>query len=220
MLMENDEKTREAVSSVLETEQYEVISVGSAFDGLSRLYQNCFDLVILSDDLPGANEGRLCSRLRQLCYVPIIVIGRKKPEATVEILDSGADIYLPKDSDYHNLVARIHSLLRRKNWPGGKPPGGQSGGGTGTTITRVNGGSGNLSITESRLVSCLALNDGGLVTHPQLLAEVWGEKRLNLNALKLYAYSLRKKLGNNGDRLFDLVNGRGIGFRLVPNGEC
>ena len=118
LLIEKDEELRAAVISVLERAEYEVIDVGNALEGLKRMYEICPDVVIIADDLPGVNGEDLCSRLRRLCYVPIIVLGSEKSEASLQILDSGADVYLTKDHNYRELVARVRSLLRRKSRSG------------------------------------------------------------------------------------------------------
>jgi len=114
LLIEKDEGVRTVVSAVLERAEYEVIDVGDALEGLKRMYKRYHDLVIMADEILGANVEELCHRLRWFGYMPIIVLGGKSNEEAAQILDSGADAYLRKGHNYPELVARVRSLLRRR----------------------------------------------------------------------------------------------------------
>ena len=209
IIIENDERARTAVSSVLEGAGYEVVGVGDAFEAIKHIYQAYPDLVIVSEDRLGISGKELCNRLRRLCYTPIVVLGTGGSEAALQILDSGADAYLFKDGDYRQLLARVRSLLRRKRIQGPKHIGGNGGG---TQITEKTDGSDNLTPTEFRLLSYLRINEGRLVSHPQLTAVVWGEKRVNAGALKTCIQRLRQKL--ESFHQCRIVSCWGVGYRL------
>jgi DNA-binding response OmpR family regulator len=148
----------------------------------------------------------LCSRLRQVSYVPIIVLGSGQ-EVTdrVKMLEAGADAYMSRPPDTAELVARVRSLLRRRDGPDG-------GGGEGDPSRWGNGG--ELTSTEFRLLSCLMLNEGGLVSHSQLVSEVWGGKPVTMDCLKFYVRRLRQKLSAVLSRPGYILNCRGVGYRF------
>jgi DNA-binding response OmpR family regulator len=181
-----------------------VIGVADGYQGLSRIYENRPDLVIMAEQAPGVMGKELCSRLRQVSYLPIIVLGSGQ-EATDEVsmLEAGADAYMSRPPDTVELVARVRSLLRRRNGPAG-------GGGEGDLSRREKGG--DLTSTEFRLLSCLMLNEGGLVSHRQLIAEVWASKPVSVDCLKFYVRRLRQKLSAVLSRPGYILNRRGVGY--------
>src|SRR5215208_1631632 len=150
--------------------------------------------------MPNLNGWDVCTRLRELTEVPILMLTARSAEA--DMLRGfllGADDYMKKPFSKAELEARIQALLRRKN---------QKGNGNSsishysdnvlsinleTQVTEFDGKALDLSATEYSLLACLVRNMGRTVTHGQLLREVWGSECRNLSTtLALYVCYLRK----------------------------
>lgn len=207
LAINGDKATIEEVSSGLRQAGFEVITAVDSAEGLAKVYESKPDLVILADDLPLVNGEELCARLCQVSNVPIVALGSKEGElASVRMLELGADTYVPKPAGGAELLARVHSLLRRykprnKEADCGEDSCGEDSCGEDDPSA--------LTSTESSLLSCLVLNEGSVVTHPQLLTEVWGGRGVSIACVKSYIRRLRNKRGP------DLIlNHRGVGYRF------
>lgn len=193
------------IAAALEEAGYQVVKANSALDGLKKLYEAYPDVVILARELPMLHGEEPCLRIRQASYLPIIVLG--SGEEAAEVLELGADVFMTKPPNLDELVARVHSLLRRKlkdNPPGGNPVTHVKNG-----LTNEGKGSSKLTTTEFRLASCLILNKGKLLGYRQLIAEVWGGKVVSTDTLHFFMRRLRQKLVNTS--IFML---RGVGYYL------
>jgi len=157
-------------------------------------------------ELPLVDGEDPCLRIRQACYLPIIVLGNQ--EETAEMLEFVADAYMTKPLSLSELVARVHALLRRKprhdplrnNPKLAKLK-------IGNRLDNGGNGSNELTPTEFRLASCLLLNRGRLLGYARLIGEVWGGKEVSVDTLHFYMRRLRSKLANVS--IFGL---RGVGY--------
>ncbi|MFH1032797.1 MAG: response regulator transcription factor [Chloroflexota bacterium] len=204
LLIEEDYKLALKIEAALEEAGYQVVKANSALDGLKRLYESYPDLVILARELPMLHGEEPCLRIRQASYLPIIVLGSQNEAAG--ILELGADAFMVKPPDPNELVARVHSLLRRKledDPPGGNPIIGKN------RSTKKVRSSSKLTTTEFRVASCLMRNKGRLLGYYQLIAEVWGGKMVSTDTLHFFIRKLQQKL--TGARIFSL---RGVGYYL------
>jgi DNA-binding response OmpR family regulator len=101
------------VDSTLEAAGFQVTFVARGHRGLASVYESRPDLVIVSEQVPEINVEELCSRLRQVSHLPIIVLGNSQEGShEISILEAGADAYMSKPPDAGDLVARVRSLLR------------------------------------------------------------------------------------------------------------
>jgi len=209
------------VAQALGEAGFKVVTVSDTASGLKALYEACPDMVIMDEELPPLNSASVCAQIYRTCHIPIIVlVGGERGAATAKFLDMGADACLTKPLSLRLLLARVRSLLRRYGTkPGYDFPQGVD---LDCEAHQVNLGDKTIKLnpTEFRLFSCLVLNGNRLVPYHELAIEVWGRDEVSPSSIKFYAYCLRKKLVNNGQQPFALVNGRGIGFRFVPGGEC
>ena len=194
----------------MEEAGYKVVRTADALDGLKKLYEAYPDLIIVARELPTVSGEDPCLRIRQASYLPIIVLGNG--EEAVEMLELGADAYITKPPSLSELVARVHSLLRRK--PRYDPPPDNPKLEIENRLPKGSNGSNGLTPTEFRLASCLILNKGRLLGYPRLISEVWGGKEVSLDTLHFYIRRLRSKLANVG--IFGL---RGVGYRLSVDGS-
>ncbi len=112
LLIEKNDVLRGKVAAALEREGYSVVATGDVLDGLRKLNETSPDVIIMANGLPMA-EGKESYRLvRETSYVPIVVLG--SGDKTVESLEGGADAYMTIPLAIEELVARVHSMLRRK----------------------------------------------------------------------------------------------------------
>jgi two-component system response regulator ArlR len=170
LLIEADEALAGEIASTLQQAGYHIVTAGGPLEGLKKLHESQPDLVITARELLPVDGEYSFLRLRRASYLPIVVMGSEKEAA--ETLESGADAYVTTPPNLIELLARVRSLLRRKRQDDGLL-------GTGERqikCDRDNGGNGSngLTLTEFRLTSCLALNEGRLLDYPRLLTEVWG----------------------------------------------
>ena len=156
--------------------------VGDTFDGFKKIYEVHPDLVIIAKDLPRANAEDPCVRIRQMTYLPIIVLGDQCNSS--EILERGADAYMEKPPDLTELKSRVRSLLRRKRRSNSK--GGSAGSEEIETRKKDGDTSKGLTPTEFRLASCLILNKHRLLNYLRITSEVWGGKKVTIDTLHFY----------------------------------
>ena len=205
LVIEKDEALAVEAAAALEEAGYKVVTAADARDGLKKLYEAYPDLIIVAMELPMVNGEDSYLRIRQACYLPIIVLGSE--EETAEMLELGADAYMTKPPSLSELVARVRSLLRRK--PRYHPPGDNPRLEIEKSLPDGGNDSNGLTPTEYRLASCLILNKGRVLSYAQLISEVWGGKEVSLDTLHFYMRRLRQKLTNGG--IF-MLRGVGYGF--------
>lgn len=200
LLIEKDRAVKADVTSALEEAGFEVTTADDGLEGLMRLYENHPDLVIVDNELPTVNGEAPCLRLRQASYLPIIVLG-DDDDGAEETLELGADAYMTRPPGLAELMGRVSALLRRRGRM--TPPVLE----LGEPDEHSEGGSNGLTTIESRLASCLILNEGRVVSHQQLITEAWAGKEVSLETLHSHMRRLRKKLRDG--RIFIL---RGVGY--------
>lgn len=211
LVIESDEALAVAEATALEEAGYTVTRATDARDGLKKLYEAYPDLVIMARELSMVDGEDPCLQIRQASYLPIIVIGSN--EGAAEMLELGADAYMTKPPSPVELVARVHSLLRRKQRY--DPPGGNPGLEIESHLSKGDDGSNGLTPTEFRLASCLFLNKGRLLKYPRLIIDVWGGKRVSLDTLHFYMRRLRQKLQAYFPYRINILNHRGVGYCLA-----
>jgi DNA-binding response OmpR family regulator len=202
LVVEKDRSLSAGAVGALREAGYEVVEADDAADGLKKIYEIHPDVVIASSDLPLVNGEDACLRLRQASYLPLIAIGSR--DEVVEMLEIGVDACIIRPPSGREVVARVHSLLRRQ----GKndPPGGGGRPGIESYLPGEEDSKG-LSPTECRLSSCLFSNEGRLLGYPQLITGVWGAKKVSVDTLHFYIRRLRRKLAN-----FKIFGVRGVGY--------
>ena len=207
LVIDKDEAFALKASAALEEAGYRVVRTTDALDGLKKLYEAYPDLIIVERELPMVDGEDPCLRIRQACYLPIIVLGKR--EEAAEMLEFVADAYMTKPPSLRELVARVNALLRRK--PGHDSL--KSSPGLEIDNSPDDGGDGSkLTPTEFRLAFCLLLNKGRLLEYPRLISEVWGTNKVSVDTLHFYMRRLRSKLAG-----FSIFGLRGVGYCLSGN---
>jgi len=99
---------------VLQHSGFQIVNAAGSKQALAEIGRSSPDLIVMRENSRSLNGDELCIRIRELSDVPIIVLGQEQEEAAgVEFLEMGADAYLPSPLSLRELLARVHSLLRR-----------------------------------------------------------------------------------------------------------
>jgi len=219
LIIDDEVQIRRLLSIVLEAEGYRVLEAESGRQGLSDVALRRPDVVLLDLGLPDIDGMDLLKRLREWSRVPVLILSvRGGPEDKVAALDSGADDYVTKPFESGELLARLRAVQRRAPL-GSEDPYFQAGhlaiDFNARTVT-VKSHEVKLTSTEYALLKVLAQHAGKVVTHKQLLREVWGPNAEEQSQyLRVYMNHLRKKieLPRAPNKL--LKTEAGIGYRFV-----
>lgn len=220
LVIDDEASIRKFLRVTLENEKYEVIDAKTGKDGIRELIASRAELVILDLGLPDLNGEEVIVKIREWSQVPIIVLTAKdEEESKVKVLDSGADDYLTKPFSVTELMARIR-VAERHIWSGETPESVFKSGlvevDLASRIAKVSGQEVRLTATEYDLLKLLIKYAGRVVTHRQILKEVWGPNAVeHTQYLRVYMGHLRKKLEPAADSPKMIINEPGIGYRLI-----
>jgi len=181
------------------------------------------DLIIIDLGLPDMDGADVVERIRSWSSVPIIVLSVRAAEAEkVRLLELGADDYVVKPFGMAELMARVRVALRRQMRAASGEPTVKIGPLTIDLSARavtLNGARLALTPKEYRLLQVLAQHAGNVVTHQQLLKEVWGTTHVrDTHYLRIFVRKLRQKIEPRPDSPRILVTELGIGYRLAQPG--
>lgn len=203
LVIDDDPDIAKLLTTILQPQGFVVYHSCDGVEGLKQAYEIHPDLIILDVTMPTMDGWDVCTRLRELSDLPILMLTARSAEADMlRGFMLGADDYVKKPFSKAEVEARVQALLRRtKN---------HNGNGKSeinhytdkvlhinleTQAVELDGKSLDLSATEYSLLACLVRNMGKTVPHSQLLREVWGCEYGNLSTtLTLYIHYLRKKL--------------------------
>jgi two-component system KDP operon response regulator KdpE len=224
LVIEDDPQTRRLLKTNLCNRGWRVIEAENGKSGLLLVKSDSPDLVILDLGLPDIDGISLTKRLRQLSDLPILILSARSQEQNkIMALDAGADDYLTKPFSTGELHARLQALLRRVMRTMNNMEIFQTGELTVELARRkvfVAGNEVHITPIEYRLLSILVRHAGLVVTHRQLLKEVWGGEHIHdQHYLRVYMGQLRHKLEINPARPRYLRTEVGVGYRLVDDEE-
>jgi len=197
---------------------YAVEAAATKDEALAALAARPPDAMVLDLVLPDGRGVDLCAEVRRWTRLPILVLSAVGDEREkVRALDAGADDYVTKPFGSEELLARLRAVLRRSAEAGGSPEfqiGDLVIDVLDRTVTRA-GHEVHLTPIEFDLVRVLAQHRGRLVTHRQLLQEVWGpEYGDETHYLRVHVAHIRSKLEPDPSRPRSLVTEPGVGYRL------
>lgn len=219
LIVEDEDQIARVVKSSLEEAGYEVYRAGTLAQGRVEAATRSPELVILDLGLPDGDGTDLIRTFRSYSPAPLIILSaREGEEAKVEALDLGADDFISKPFSMTELLARVRAHLRRSVGTGvsdavftfGDITVDQSRG----IVTKADKDI-HLTKLEFRLLSALITGRGRVLTHRQLLADVWGAAYVeHPHYLRLYMARLRQKLEDNPAEPQFFMTETGIGYRL------
>ena len=226
LIVEDDPQIRRVLSTSLAAYGYEVLTAETGREGRELAARHRPDLIILDLGLPDSDGLDLIRNLRSEPRQEILVLSaRGSEQVKVRALDLGADDYLTKPFDLFELLARVRVALRRARRDAHPPAQSIVLKSAGVTIDltrrRVSRGGEPIHLTpiEFRLLATLAQHGGKILTHEQLLVEVWGQgHETNTQYLRIYLGGLRKKLERNPAQPKFLLTVPGVGYRLALEG--
>ncbi|MFH1080734.1 MAG: response regulator [Pseudomonadota bacterium] len=224
LLIEDERQMRRFLRVTLQSEKYTVLEAETAADGLSQSATRNPDIVLLDLGLPDMDGLLVIEKLREWTTVPIIVISAREQEGDkIKALDGGADDYLTKPFCSGELLARIRVALRHTA-PKSQDQGEAFFVAEDLRIDflkrQVFCGAREIHLTpiEYRLLTVLVRNAGRVMTHRQILKEVWGPPYVEqTHYLRVFMNQLRKKIEADSTRPRFLLNEPGIGYRFKPD---
>ena len=221
LVVEDEPQVMRFLRVTLPAHGYRVVEASTAAQALVEASTRCPDLVLLDLGLPALDGVEVTRRIREWSVVPILVVSARGQERDkVEALDAGADDYLTKPFGSEELLARMRVALRHAARVRGE--GGDAVFETGelrvdlaARLVWRSGTEVRLTRTEYRLLAVLVQNAGKVVTHRQLLREVWGPgSSSETHYLRVYMAQLRHKLEDDPAQPRYLLTETGVGYRL------
>jgi two-component system KDP operon response regulator KdpE len=221
LVVEDETQVMRFLRATLGAHGYRLAEAESGQQALLQATTRSPDLILLDLGLPDLDGVEVTRRLREWSATPIIVVSaRGREEEKILALDAGADDYLTKPFGAGELLARMRVALRNAA---------RAGAGAGETVFRtgdlavdlaarrvsVGGNEVHLTRTQYKLLTTLVKNAGKVVTHRQLLREVWGPGAVEQSHyLRVYMGQLRHKLEKDPARPRYLETETGVGYRL------
>jgi two-component system KDP operon response regulator KdpE len=221
LIVDDEPQMRKFIRITLASNGYGVLEAATAAEGIQQASSYTPDLVLLDLGLPDSDGAEVIRRLREWSPVPIIVISaRGKEEAKVLALDQGADDYVTKPFGAAELMARVRVALRHSARVAGTPEatvliGNDIRVDLVRRVVEVRGQEVHLTPIEYKLLALLVKHAGMVLTHRQLLEQVWGPGNAHqMQYLRVYMTQLRHKLEDEPARPKYFVTETGVGYRL------
>ena len=222
LIVDDEPRVARLVSEVLSAVGYKVVTAATGKAAIEKVALEQPDLVLLDVLLPQGMDGyQVCAQIREFSDVPVIMLTAKARDIDVlRGFDAGADDYLTKPFNAKELVARVKAVLRRTYRPEAMVTSTPACGELEIDFARrsviVRGDPVTLTRTEFELLRRLALNPNRVLSHEELLTDVWGsEYRNDLEYLRAYVRYLRRKIESDPSNPQMIVNSPGVGYMLV-----
>ncbi|MGQ2905730.1 MAG: response regulator [Neoaquamicrobium sediminum] len=220
LVIEDDPGIRKFLRVALQAQGFKMEEEASGKSGIARAATAQPDLVVLDLGLPDMDGKAVIARIREWSQVPILILSvRQSEDEKVAALDAGANDYVVKPFGIAEMLARVRALLRSA-----------SGGAAAETqiihgALRIDLASHEVALAgeplkltrkEFDLLTLLARNAGRIVTHRQLLADIWGPAHEHdLQYLRVFIGRLRAKLGDDPASPRFILNEPGVGYRFL-----
>jgi two-component system KDP operon response regulator KdpE len=218
LFIDDELQMRRLIHACLDRNGYEVLEAATGEEGINAAIDKQPGIIILDLGLPDMDGMEVLRRLREWTKVPVIVLSvRDRDTDKVLALDSGANDYLSKPFSTNELLARLR-VVQRYHQPAAK---------TEVFITghlqvdlasrsvKVRGQPLKLPRTEYSLLRYFVQQAGRVLTHSQLLREIWGLEDVEKTArLRVYVTYLREKIETNPAKPELLITVPGVGYRL------
>ena len=219
LVIDDELQIRRLLRVCLDANGYRVLEAATGQEGISEAAQHRPDVVVLDLGLPDMDGVTVLKRLREWSHVPVVVLSvRDREEDKIKALDNGADDYLTKPFSTGELLARLRVAMRH-----GQPSAEAAVFHSGrlevdltARVVKVDGREVRLTATEYALLRLLVQHAGKVMTHQQILREVWGPTYIDQTQyLRVYVAHLREKLEAEPSKPSLLLTESGVGYRLV-----
>jgi len=222
LIVDDEPQIRKFLRISLGAYGYETVEAGSGDEAVTKAALEKVDLVILDLGLPDVDGHDVIERIREWSEIPIIVLSvRAGDTEKVRALDGGAADYLTKPFSIAELMARVRAALRKRADGQARDPIFAHCGLTvdlGRRRVTVDGSEVRLSRKEYGILRLLATNPGRVLTHQQLLREIWGPAHLeDTHYLRIHIGHLRQKLGDDPAQPRYILTEPGVGYRLAED---
>lgn len=218
LVIDDELAIRRFLHTVLSSEEFFLHEAENGNAGLTAAASFRPDVILLDLGLPDLDGIEVIKRIREWSQVPIIVLSvRDREDDKVGALDAGADDYLTKPFGVGELLARIRAALRRSLQEIPEPVFTSNDlqvdlGGRRVTVS---GADISLTPTEYDILRLLVTNSGKVLTHSQILKQVWGKTYLDQpHVLRVNISNLRRKLESDPSRPQHIITEPGVGYRL------
>jgi len=220
LIIDDEVHIRKFLRIAFEAENYLVEEVSSGTDGIKLMQSIKPTLVVLDLGLPDMDGMEVLKKIRSWSTIPIIILSVRNDEPSIiNALDNGADDYLTKPFSVGELFARIRAVLRKRAETNETPvfESGKLKVDLLSKVTTIDGKQIKLTSTEYHLLCTFIKYTGRVLTHSQLLKEVWGnESKENDHYLRIYVGHLRQKIETDPSNPKFIVTEPGIGYRFNP----
>lgn len=228
LVVEDEQNIRSFIGTILEANNYQVLTADTCQQGLMMFMSYIPDLVILDLGLPDQDGTKFIQKVRQSSLTPIIVLSARMTEKDkVEALDYGANDYVTKPFGTEELLARVRSALRNRRY---------------TTemhvtqegkfflhdlsidydrrIVTIKDEEIKLTQTEYNILALLSRHTGMVLTYATIIREIWGaDDDGSVKKLQVNMANIRKKLGSKpGDNRY-IINELGVGYRIGEDNQ-
>jgi len=218
LLVDDDQNLSNLLSQYLRQSNFEVLAAPNGPAGLRLAYNERPDLVLLDVMMPGMDGWEVCTRLRELSDIPVIMLTAKAAEADkLRGFQLGVDDYVTKPYSFVELVARIQAVLgrvKKEHKEAGYIAHGEIVLNMEKYQATVGGRNLVLTPTEFRLLEVLVRRKGRVASESDLIREVWGNERNDPALVRRYILMLRKKLEVDPAEPVWVRTVRGFGYRL------
>ena len=219
LIIDDELQIRRLLRVCLEANGYRVAEAATGKEGIAEAAQHPPDVVILDLGLPDMEGIAVLKRLREWSSVPVVVLSvRDREEDKIAALDNGADDYVTKPFSSGELLARLR-VAQRHATPASEATvfrSDQLEVDLAARVVKLKGKEVRLTATEYSLLRLFVHHAGKVLTHRQILREVWGPSYVEqTHYLRVYLAHLREKLEANPAQPELLITEPGVGYRLV-----
>jgi len=219
LVIDDELQMRRLLRVCLEANGYRVLEAATGTEGIAEAAQHPPDVVILDLGLPDMEGVAVLKRLREWSRVPVVVLSvRDREEDKIAALDNGADDYVTKPFSSGELLARLR-VAQRHAAPSSETTvfrSGQLEVDLAARVVKLKSREVKLTATEYSLLRLFVQHAGKVLTHRQILRDVWGPNYVEqTHYLRVYLAHLREKLEANPAQPEILITEPGVGYRLV-----
>ena len=218
LVVDDERAIRRYLHAALNAQGYSVYEASTGQEALNAVVSDKPNLVILDLGLPDLDGVEVTRLLREWSQIPIIILSvREQEEEKIAALDAGADDYLTKPFSSGELMARIRVAMRRSLQTTYDPVFESDGLKVDLARRKVtaNGQELSLTPTEYELLQVLVQNAGRVITHRQLLRQVWGlSYETEAHLLRVNMSNLRRKIEPDPTRPHYILTEPGVGYRM------